>query len=89
MIERTYATAFVGQNAPGKPPGDYLYIRNKSDKHLLLYSLGDGPQLTLEPGSQVVLALGLDRSGSRGEKQKSVTLLWFDAVANGGSRPYR
>ena len=89
MTERTYASAFVGKNAPGKPPGDYLYIRNKSDKHLLFYSLGDGPQLRLEPGSQVVLALGLDRSGARGETQKSVTLLWFDAGASGGSARYR
>jgi len=88
MAERTYAAAFVGQNAPGKPPGEYLYIRNKSDKHLLFYSLGDGPQLRLEPGNQVVLALGPDRTASRGEKHKSVTLLWFDAVAKGG-RPFR
>jgi hypothetical protein len=86
MSERTYATAFVGQNAPGKPPGEYLYIRNKSDKHLLFYSLGDGPQLRLEPGNQAVLALALYGSGSPNDKHKSVTLLWFDAAKGSGTR---
>jgi hypothetical protein len=76
MAERTYGVAYILDEKPGRPPGRYLYIRNKSNKHLLFYSLGDGPQSKLEPGAErrVMLAHG---SEVQGQSSQTVTLLWF------------
>jgi hypothetical protein len=76
LAERTYAAAYVLDDKPGRPPGRYLYIRNKSNKHLLFYSLGNGPQSKLEPGAEttVMLAHG---SAAHGQINQTVTLLWF------------
>jgi hypothetical protein len=76
MTERTYASAFILDDKPGRPPGRYLYIRNKSNRHLLFYSLGDGPQNKLEPGAETVLMVAHGPVAQR-QSNHTVTLLWF------------
>jgi hypothetical protein len=76
MTERTYASAYILDDKPGRPPGRYLYIRNRSNKHLLFYGLGSGPQSRLEPGAQALVTLAY--GPSQGQSTQTVTLLWFD-----------
>jgi hypothetical protein len=77
MAERTYAVAYVLDDGPGRPPGLYVSIKNRSDKHLLFYGLGNEAQKRLEPGAEVIVPV--KRNAARaGARQQTVTLLWFD-----------
>lgn len=78
MAERTYASAFLLDDKPGRPAGRYLYIRNKSNKHLLFYGLGEGPQSKLDPGAETVITLAYGPVAQAQANQTTVTLLWFD-----------
>ena len=77
MTERTYASAYVLDDKPGRPPGRYLYIRNKSSSHLLFYGLGSGPQSRLEPGGEALVTLAYG-AAAQAQSTQTVTLLWFD-----------
>ena len=76
LSERTYASAYILDDKPGRPPGRYLYIRNKSNRHLLFYSLGEGPQNKLEPGAETVVLVAHGPAAQR-QSSHNVTLLWF------------
>jgi hypothetical protein len=76
LSERTYASAYILDDKPGRPPGRYLYIRNKSNRHLLFYSLGEGPQNRLEPGAETVVLVAHGPAAQR-QSSHTVTLLWF------------
>jgi hypothetical protein len=78
ISERTYASAYILDDKPGRPPGRYLYIRNKSNRHLLFYGLGNGPQSRLEPGAETVMMLAYGPASQTQTYQATVTLLWFD-----------
>jgi hypothetical protein len=79
MAERTYASAYILDDKPGRPPGRYLYIRNKSNKHLLFYGLGSGPQSKLEPGGEALITLAYGPAAqAQPQTNQTVTLLWFD-----------
>jgi hypothetical protein len=77
MAQRTYASAYILDDKPGRPPGRYLYIRNKSNKHLLFYGLGAGPQSKLEPGAEALVTLAYGPAAQT-QMNQTVTLLWFD-----------
>jgi hypothetical protein len=77
MAQRTYASAYILDDKPGRPPGRYLYIRNKSNKHLLFYGVGAGPQSKLEPGAEALLTLAYGPA-AQAQTTQTVTLLWFD-----------
>jgi hypothetical protein len=76
ITERTYASAYILDDKPGRPPGRYLYIKNKSNRHLLFYSLCDGPQIKLEPGAETVMLVAHGPAAQR-QSTHTVTLLWF------------
>jgi hypothetical protein len=77
LSERTYASAYILDDKPGRPPGRYLYIRNRSNKHLLFYGLGGGAQSKLEPGSEALITLAYGPA-AQAQTNQTVTLLWFD-----------
>jgi hypothetical protein len=77
MTERTYAAAYILDDKPGRPPGRYLLIRNKSNKHLLFYGLGGGAQSKLEPGGEALVNLSYGPA-AQAQLNQTVTLLWFD-----------
>jgi hypothetical protein len=77
MTERTYAAAYILDDKPGRPPGRYLYVRNKSNRHLLFYGLGSGAQNKLEPGGEALVNLSYGPA-AQAQMNHTVTLLWFD-----------
>jgi hypothetical protein len=77
LSERTYASAYILDDKPGRPAGRYLLIRNRSDKHLLFYGLAGAPHSKLEPGGEALITLAYGPAAQSPTNQ-TVTLLWFD-----------
>jgi hypothetical protein len=83
LAEETYVSASIVDDSGARRPGRHLYIRNESDKYLLLYALGTAPKSKLEPGEEVLVSIVPDRMGPHATiNQQAVTFVWFDETAN-------